>query len=56
MADGHGPFTAITAGDHGVTLLRSPALDLPGVVHGFATRAGGVSQGTWAGADHRGGR
>ncbi len=32
----------------GVALLSSPDLDLPGVVHGFATRKGGVSQGVRA--------
>ncbi len=31
----------------GAVVLQSPLLELPGLVHGFATRRGGVSQGTF---------
>ncbi len=34
--------------DGGAEVLRSPLLELPGVVHGFASRRGGVSEGSFA--------
>lgn len=38
----------MTPEDGGAVVLRSPLLMLEGVVHGFATRRGGVSDGTYA--------
>ncbi len=49
MSDGGSGHETVRTEPHGVTLLQAPALRIPGVVHGFATRAGGVSAGTRAG-------
>jgi hypothetical protein len=42
--DAQGP----DGGGQRALVLRSPLLDLPGVVHGFSTRQGGVSEGSFA--------
>lgn len=38
----------VFTGGEGAVVLRSAGLDLPGVVHGFGTRRGGVSGGSFA--------